>query len=72
MRSQQSSAVDDPQADTDRNCAHNAFIDACNILARNMAKVGEDATWRQTLGDERKTIGDLACYIHCFLGLAAR
>lgn len=24
------------------------------------------------LGDDRATIGDFACWIHCFLGLAAR
>ena len=72
VRSQQPAAADDLQIDADRTRAHNVFIDACNILARNMAKIGEDADWRQTLGDDRKTIGDLACYIHCFLGLAAR
>ena len=59
-------------SDADRTRAHNVFIDACNILARNMAKAGEDASWRETLGGDRKTIGDLACYIYCFLGLAAR
>lgn len=72
VRSQRPEAVDDRQIDADRTRAHNAFIDVCNILARNMAKVSEDAGWRQTLGDDRKVIGDLACYIHCFLGLAAR
>ncbi len=72
VRSQQPAAAADPQIDADRTRAHNVFIDACNILARNMAKAGEDASWRETLGDERKTIGDLACYIYCFLGLAAR
>ena len=72
VRSQQPAAAADPQIDADRTRAHNVFIDACNILARNMAKAGEDATWREALGDDRKTIGDLACYIYCFLGLAAR
>ncbi len=72
VRSQRPEAVDDRQIDADRTRAHNAFIDACNILARNMVKAGEDGCWRETLGDDRKTIGDLACYIYCFLGLAAR
>ncbi len=72
VRSQRPDAADNSHIDADRTRAHNAFIDACNIQARNMAKIGEDAGWRQTLGEDRKTIGDLACYLHCFLGLAAR
>ena len=59
-------------SDADRTRAHDVFIDTCNILARNMEKIGENAGWRETLGDDRKTVGDLACYIYCFLGLAAR
>ena len=72
VRSQQPKAADDSQIDADRTRAHNAFIDACNILARNMQAGGEDTAWRAELGEDRKTIGDMACYIHCFLGLAAR
>lgn len=72
VRSQQPAAAADPQIDADRTRAHNVFIDACNIPARNMAKAGEAASWRETLGEDRKTIGDLACCIYCFLGLAAR
>lgn len=60
------------EMDQRRRLAHNAFIDACNILSRNMAKENEDNSWRAELGDDRKIIGDFACYIHCFLGLAAR
>src|SRR4051794_30341713 len=56
----------------DRTVTHNALIVACDILARNMAKSGEDASWRQVLGDDRKRIGDFACYLHCLLGLKAR
>lgn len=55
-----------------RTIAHNAFIDSCNILSRNMANNGEDVTWRKTLGDNRKVIGDFACYLHCILGIQAR
>jgi hypothetical protein len=46
--------------------------DSCNILSRNMAKMNEDATWRELLGKDRKEIGDLACYLHCLLCLAAQ
>lgn len=55
-----------------RTAAHNALIDACNILSRNMAKKGEEISWRASLGDDRKGIGDFACYLHCILGLPAR
>lgn len=55
-----------------RTNAHNAFIYSCNILSRNMANNGEDITWRKTLGDDRKVIGDFACYVHCILGIQAR
>ena len=58
--------------DDERTRSHNTFIDSCNILSRNMAKIGEDNSWRQLLGDDRKTIGDFACYLHCLLGLKAR
>lgn len=59
-------------SDKIRTTSHNAFIDVCNILSRNMIKNGEDASWRKELGDDRKVIGDFACYVHCFLGLASR
>lgn len=55
-----------------RSAAHNAFIDACNILSRTMAAAGEDNSWRAELGDGRKVIGDFACYLHCLLGLETR
>lgn len=57
--------------DQRRTLAHNAFIDACNILSRAMA-ADEDNSWRAVLGDDRKTIGDFACYLHCFLGIEGR
>jgi hypothetical protein len=55
-----------------RTRAHNTFIDACNILSREMIKANEDASWRIELGNDRKEIGDFACYVHCFLGLVSR
>jgi len=58
--------------DQRRTIAHNAFIDACNILSRNMVAAGGDNSWRAELGDDRKTIGDFACYVHCFLGIEGR
>lgn len=58
--------------DRERRRAHDRFIDACNILSRNMAREGMDTVWRRKLGTDRKKIGDFACYVHCFLGLDAR
>ena len=58
--------------DQARTRAHDAFIDTCNMMARAMKAAGEDASWRDDLGQDRKLIGDFACYIHLFLGLQAR
>jgi len=60
------------EKETLRTRAHNAFIESCDILSRNMAKNGESVEWRIALGEERKYIGDFACYIHLFLGLRVR
>ncbi len=58
--------------DPDRTVCHNALISSCDVLARNMTKRGEDTSWRQTLGSDRKVIGDFACLLHAILGVAAR
>ena len=55
-----------------RRTAHDRFIDACNILSRNMKKLGEDNKWREELGTDRKKIGDFACYLTAILGVRAR
>lgn len=60
------------ELDSARTAAHNAFIDACNILSRAMTRSGEDSSWRAALGDDRKVIGDFACHIHCLLAIGAR
>lgn len=58
--------------DPSRTAAHDAFIDACNILSRAMAAAGEPNRWRAEIGSERGEIGDFACLLHCVLGLRAR
>jgi hypothetical protein len=58
--------------DEERSRAHNVFIDDCNIMSRNMIANGEDASWRKELGNDRKVIGDFACYISFVLGIKAR
>ena len=58
------------EKDASRTSAHNAFISSVNIIARTEGVVG--ALWRQRLTDDRKRIGDFACYIALFLGLETR
>lgn len=60
------------ELDNSRTISHDAFIDSCNILARQMEKQSEDISWRKSLGNDRKTIGDFACYIHYALSIRAR
>jgi hypothetical protein len=55
-----------------RRAIHNEFIEACDSMSKNMQHEGEDASWRTDLGDDRKEIGDFACYINLILGLVAR
>ncbi len=58
--------------DGERAGAHDAFIEACDLMARAMAAEREDTAWRRELGGDRKEIGDFACYLHLILGLVAR
>ena len=60
------------ERDVARTRAHNAVIDAVNILCRQMAKAGMDSGWRDDLGDDRKIIGDFACQLHSALGISCR
>ncbi|MGV9142020.1 MAG: hypothetical protein ACOC1X_03690 [Promethearchaeota archaeon] len=55
-----------------RTRSHNVFIDYCNILSREMKKQGLDNAWRKRLGDDRKRIGDFACYVVAIVGIRAR
>ena len=58
--------------DKGRSYRHDSFINRVNILARYFEKIGKDVSWRAELGEERKTIGDFACYLALFYGLEAR
>lgn len=60
------------EIDVERTRAHNAFIDSCNILSRNMQLSNEDISWRALIGNDRKQIGDFACFIHAIIGIKAR
>jgi len=56
--------------DQPRRISHNALIDAVNVLSRNMSAGRQSIGWRTRLGDERVTIGNLACYGAAILGIA--
>lgn len=58
--------------DRARTAAHNALIDACNILSRACTKAGRPIEWRRELGEDRQGIGDFACHVHAHLGILAR
>lgn len=63
---------DRPDLEVARTSAHNVLIDACNAASRAMMRAGENNDWRASLGSDRRAIGDMACHLHCLLGLSAR
>jgi len=60
------------EMDVERTAAHNTFISSCDIVSRNMLKLGEDAHWRKQIGTDRKDMDDFACLLHAVMGLLAR
>ncbi len=62
----------DDRVDTARTIVHNRFIDSCNILSREQAKIGENNSWRAAIGTDRKIIGDFSCWVSCFIGIQNR
>jgi len=51
------------EIDSHRTSLHDIVISGCNALARLQSKLGKSNEWRELLGDERKRIGDFACYV---------
>jgi hypothetical protein len=60
------------EVDRQRTVIHNAFIDAVNILSRSMGQAGQDNQWRRLLSEDRKVIGDFACFLVAHMGILAR
>ena len=60
------------ERDLQRTSLHNVAIDAINRLSREMGRHGESIEWRARLGDDRRRIGDFACWCALFMGLSAR
>ena len=58
--------------DRSRTSAHNVFIQDCDIIARRMKHIGMDTSWRAEVGDDRKRIGDFACWITAIVAIRAR
>lgn len=58
------------EKDDSRTAAHDSFIASVNIIARSEGEIG--LQWRERLGNDRKRVGDFACYIVLFRSLEAR
>ena len=58
------------ERDSSRTAAHDSFISSINIIARSEGKIG--LQWRERLTDDRKRIGDFACYLALFRAIDAR
>lgn len=58
------------EKDESRTAAHDSFISSINIISRTEGEIGSQ--WREKLGNDRKRVGDFACYISLFLSLEAR
>lgn len=65
-------------ADSARTSLHNSLIVKFNQLARYLAQIQQDTSWRSELGYEeenpynRKRIGDMACYLAFVCGCCSR
>ncbi len=59
-------------ADGGRTVRHTGFIITVDVLARIAESEGVDNSWRKELGDDRKRIGDFACYIAYITGISNR
>ena len=59
-------------ADPGRTMTHDTFITSLNVLSRIAAKEGVDNSWREELGEERKRIGDFACFVTYITGISNR
>ena len=59
-------------ADPGRTRMHDTVIDSIEILARLAKKEGIDISWRDDLGNERKRLGDFACFVTYITGISNR
>lgn len=59
-------------ADADRSRKHDLFIKAKNDLSKYMYAHKLDIDWEDRLGEERKRIGDFACYMTFLIAVSER
>ena len=60
------------EEDSMRTALHNSFITSINIVSRILVSEGIDVSWREKLGDDRKIVGDFACFISFMIGITNR
>lgn len=60
------------EKDPNRTSTHDGVIIAANVLSRLIASDGTDAGWRERLGDNRKRVGDYACFVAYMMGVSNR
>ena len=60
------------EKDNSRTMAHDGVIRSLDILARLINNSGGEASWREKLGNDRKRIGDFACFISFIIGINNR
>ncbi len=60
------------EEDSMRTALHNSFITSINIVSRILASEGLDISWREKLGDDRKILGDFACFMSYMIGITNR
>ena len=49
--------------------SRDTLLESLNLLSRDMQARGKNMGWRDRLGDERLSIGDLACYCSAVIAL---
>ncbi len=66
------SAEEKRDEDEGRSLLHNSLISSVNILKRLLEKENLDISWREDLGEDRKIIGDFACFVVYRVGVSQR
>lgn len=60
------------EKDSIRTSFHDSVIRNIKILARYQSNLGKNTNWQTELGDDRRRIGDFACYIAFIYGINSR
>ena len=60
------------EQDLSRTMAHDVFITTVNVISRLAGQEGIDNSWREELGQDRKRVGDFACFVTYITGISNR